>query len=416
MVEVQEGCRICGEEYSEILDLGEIYPSTFVTCYCGQQKAPLTLVRCDQCGLVQLKHTVDLPGLYQKHYWYKSGLNNSMVDSLRDVVVKARELIDLYTGDVVVDIGANDGTLLSFYPDKVTRIGVDPASNLKEELAKHCDYVVDDFFPTDKYPSLMPRAKIITSIAVFYDLPDPGAFVEGILKILNPHGIWIVQMTDLRSMLETNAFDNICHEHLEYYSIEVMIKLLEKYGLRVFDIEYNDVNGRSIRYYIDRGIRRVKPSVSRAWRAEDAFLHGYTDRIREFAKEVEEIRLTVRNYLIRQNMEGKVVYGMGASTKGNTLLQYFGLGNNLITCIAEINEDKYGLMTIGTDIPIFPQELIGTTLDYPDIYFVLPWHFIDNFIEKNQEFLDWGGKFMVPLPHPVVIYKNWEGKLEWTYL
>jgi hypothetical protein len=418
MYEKLEGCRICEGDYTEVLDLGEIYPSTFMNNppghYLGEpiRKAPLTLVQCNHCGLVQLKHTVDLDSMYRQ-YWYKSGLNNSMVRDLKNIVENIEDRIDFRTGDVVIDIGANDGTMLDMFSNRVYKIGVEPALNMAENLIKICDYVVNDYFSEEVIPTNIQKAKAITAIAMFYDLPDPNKFVDDVRKLLHPRGIFVIQLTDLYSMLRVNAFDNICHEHLEYYSLNVLNKLMQDNGLRIFHVEYNKVNGNSVRLYIDHGVRTVEDSVDEALLNEYQYLQ--THPLTEFAETVNEIKEYVRSYIKDAHLHDNVIYGMGASTKGNTLLQYFGINSDDIPCIVEINQDKYGLATVGSEIPIFPQDFVGETLPWPDIYFVLPWHFIDNFVEKNEQFLDRGGVLFVPLPWPAQIFKH-NGEVIWETL
>lgn len=418
MFEEIKGCRVCGDGLEEVLNLGELYPSAFVAGpndhYLGSpspgEKAPLVLVECQRCGLIQLKHTVELDSMYRQ-YWYKSGLNNSMVEALEDIVEGVQKKARLEHGDVVIDIGANDGTMLSMYPDYVVKIGVDPALNLVEEALEHCDLFINDYFSADAVPKNYPKAKIITSIAMFYDLPKPVAFVNDITQLLAPGGIWVIQLTDLTGMLETTAFDNICHEHLEYYSLDVIADLLYKQGLEIFDIDMNEVNGQSVRLYISWiGSHKVQPRVKELLKEERGYLKSAA--LTRFANRVENVRNIIRKFL--EDHSEDTIFAMGASTKGNTLLQYFGITNEQIAFAAEINPEKYGKLTVGTNIPIIPQGFIPDKLKYPDYYFVLPWHFINNFIEKEQKFLEQGGRFFIPLPWPCEIYlKDGEEIWEW---
>jgi hypothetical protein len=233
--------------------------------------------------------------------------------------------------------------------------------------------------------------------------------------MLHPQGIFVIQMTDLMSMMKVRAFDNICHEHLEYYSLDIVDRLVRSNGMRIFDVEYNEVNGHSVRIYIDKGRREPRDSVRDALWNEERYMQ--MDSMEAFAEHVQKAKHATKEYIKEAHENNELIYGMGASTKGNTLLQYFGINAHDLPCIVEINEDKYGLTTVGTNIPIFPQSLVGNGLGWPDIYFVLPWHFIHNFIEHNQEFLDRGGRFFVPLPFPTEIYKKggkmiWESKLK----
>ncbi len=415
MYEEIKGCRICGSNYFEVLDLGELYPSGFVAepeSHSPGEKAPLTLVQCERCDLIQLKHTVSLDSMYRQ-YWYKSGLNNSMVADLQDVVDGIQKRIKLNTGDVVIDIGANDGTMLGMFPDHVTKIGVDPAYNLAEEAKAVCDYFVNDYFTAQAIPKRYPKAKVITSIAMFYDLPNPVAFVDDITQVLAPDGIWLIQMTDLGSILATNAFDSICHEHLEYYSLDVIKDLLYKQGLEIFDLEYNRVNGKSVRLYISWiGHKKVKPEVKEAFLWEREYLKN-GNQLQRFAGRVQRIKNIVQKFLY--NHSNDIIFGMAASTKGNTLLQYFDINRDNIPFIVEINPDKYGKHTVGSDIPIVPQEWVPGDLRYPDYYFVLAWGFIDNFIEKNRDFLEQGGRFFIPMPWPCEIYLK-DGEEVWQCL
>lgn len=390
-------CRCCGGELRTVLDLGAICPSNFVE---GNEEVPgvsLTLAQCTTCGLVQLHDTVELDAMYRQ-YWYKSSLNASMVKALNDVVTRATEHVELVDGDVVVDIGANDGTLLAMYPERLLRVGFDPALNLAKEATGKCDCFVNDYFTADSYP-IPEHAKIITSIAMFYDLPSPHRFVEDITKILHPEGIWVVQFTDLVSMLKINAFDNICHEHLEYYSLHVVKDIIEMHGLELIDVEYNTVNGGSLRAYIAfAGAKEVSENVAVFLKEEHEYLGMFEDPLVAFAARVERIKTEVLGYLEKAKADGRSIFVLGASTKGNTLLQYFGLDVHTITYAAEVNPDKFGLKTVGTHIPIIPQ--VQALALKPDIFLVLPWHFIDTFRESLKMYLEGGGILYVPLPEP----------------
>ncbi len=390
-------CRCCGGELRTVLDLGAICPSNFVE---GNEEVPgvsLTLAQCTTCGLVQLHDTVELDAMYRQ-YWYKSSLNASMVKALNDVVTRATEHVELVDGDVVVDIGANDGTLLAMYPERLLRVGFDPALNLAKEATGKCDCFVNDYFTADSYP-IPERAKIITSIAMFYDLPSPHRFVEDITKILHPEGIWVVQFTDLVSMLKINAFDNICHEHLEYYSLHVVKDIIEMHGLELIDVEYNTVNGGSLRAYIAfAGAKEVSENVAVFLKEEHEYLGMFEDPLVAFAARVERIKTEVLGYLEKAKADGRSIFVLGASTKGNTLLQYFGLDVHTIAYAAEVNPDKFGLKTVGTHIPIIPQ--VQALALKPDVFLVLPWHFIDTFRESLKMYLEGGGILYVPLPEP----------------
>lgn len=377
-----------------VLHLGDFSPSDFVTEGTTESRVPLTLAECDGCRLVQLRHTLDRDTLY-RNYWYLSGLNPSMVASLRDVVEGVRERVELQLGDTVVDVGANDGTLLTLYSEKLNKIGFDPAVNLAPAALRVCDLFINDYFETSTVE--VPKAKAITSIAMFYDLDEPRKFVERVRDVLHLNGVWVVQMTDLVRMLRANAFDNICHEHLCYYSLANFKALVEDYGLEVFDVEFNDVNGGSVRAYVGfQNARKVEPSVAYALMDEAQYL--VDDAVHQFGERVKGAKDKVLEFIDQERAAGKRFHALGASTKGNTLLQYFGLTCREIEVAAEVNPSKYGLRTVGSNIPIVSQE--ESLAARPDYYLVLPWHFIDFFLRKHANYIFDGGVLLTPLPLP----------------
>jgi SAM-dependent methyltransferase len=406
-------CRVCGSSVNPILSLGEQYVSTFLPQ--GQPdgpKAPLDLVLCQQCRLLQLKHTVPGETMYQE-YWYRSGTNQTMRDALADISHEAAELVDLTSGDAVLDIGCNDGTLLKSYTTPgLYKIGFDPAENLAGFSRKSADRVLVGFFNADTFlgdPELRERRpKVVTSIAMFYDLEDPNKFVSDIQRIMHPDGVWIVQMSYLPLMLQQNDFGNICHEHLEYYSLQSLEYLLDRHSFSVVDAQVNNVNGGSIRALIrnraaapdsfgDAAYR--KQAATRVSRLRESEAELGLDRItpyREFAERVQEIKRQVREFIGGQVAQKKKIFVYGASTKGNTMLQYFGLDNSMIAAAAERNQDKWGMVTVGTHIPIISEEEARAAK--PDYFLVLPWHFIEEFKAREHEYLSTTGKFIVPLP------------------
>jgi hypothetical protein len=309
---------------------------------------------------------------------------------------------------VVVDIGCNDGTMLGQYKTEgLYKIGFDPALNLADEAKRHCTLFHNTYFGDTSIDT--PMAKAITSIAMFYDLEDPHTFVELIKKSLLKDGIWVVQFTDLLSMFKINAFDNICHEHLEYYSFKVLRNLFEQHGLEVFDVSTNSVNGGSIRMYIGwEDQREILHTVDELEKEERDYMNSFDDPFVAFAERTESVKETVMKFLEDTIAEGKTVYAMGASTKGNTLLQYFNIDNTQIPYAAEVNKDKFGKKTVGTNIEII-SESAALSLN-PDYFLVLPWHFIDTLLEIHDKYLRNGGKLVVPMPVPT-IYEYHEGSL-----
>jgi len=409
-------CRVCGSaSLVDVMDLGD-------QCIAGafrkpdgppipEPKLPLQLVRCDRgrdpaaCGLLQLRHTVPGELLYSS-YWYRSGINRTMTDNLHGI---ARESVDIVggvlPGELVVDIGCNDGTLFDGYAglaDGARLVGVDPSDVARYAVAKGYD-VVNDFFSKEALGQHSPagRAKVITSIAMFYDLEHPRSFVDDIAQSLADDGIWVSEFSYMPTMLRMNSFDTICHEHLEYYSLAVIERLFAEAGLEVVRAQLNDVNGGSIRLFAGHaGGQRPRPqdaAALEALRASEAELELDTPAPYDaFGRRVAAVKDDLLRLLEGFKADGKRVHIYGASTKGNTLLQYVGLDTGLIECAADRNEDKWGSETIGTHIPIVSEA--ESRARRPDYYLALPWHFLTEFLERETEFLAGGGTFVVPLP------------------
>jgi len=408
MYKTRTTCRICGGDLTTVLDLGEIYVSSFLDIDSAAiPKVPIELTECNECHLMQLRHTVRGDIMYGA-YWYKSGLNPWMVDALKDVVLETLKRVKEVTqDDIVVDIGANDGTLFRQYPDiiksQVKLVGFEP-SNLGSLARDACNILIDDYFSAKLYNLFVNKpAKIITSIAMFYDLDDPHSFIEDVKSVLHEDGVWTIQIMDLVSMLKTNDFPNLCHEHLEYYSLAILCDLLSKHGLEVFDAEYNAVNGSSLRIYVAHASKYPISHIVRAL-AEDEmnYLMSLGNPANHFKQAIENVKVKVVDYIRALHNDNKVIAVLGASTKGNTILQYLGLDNTVIEHAAEINPDKYGKYTVGSNIIIIPQE--NSLALNPDYYLILPWGFLNTFLRKFDGYLKNGGKFIVPLPEPKLIY------------
>ena len=411
-VEARTTCRSCGsDKLFSVLSLGEQYISAFVEDEAENSvlsKAPLELVICDQhrggCGLVQLKHTVPADLMF-KQYWYRSSINSSMTLALQDIAASIERTIKLAKDDIVVDIGCNDGTLLrSYRTPGIARVGFEPATNLIPYATRGTNRIINDYFTAKSYTKNFSthKAKAITSIAMFYDLEQPNEFTQDVADCLDDSGVWVIQMSYLPSMLTQNAFDNICHEHLEYYSLAALRGLLERRDLEVFDVELNDVNGGSFRVYVKHhgcnsmGNDDSREHLSRIEKLETEMKLDETGVYAEFASRVKALRGQLLEFIKAEHKAGRKIYVYGASTKGNTLLQYCNLDNKLITAAAERNSDKWGKKTVGTLIPIISEE--QARAEKPDYFLVLPWHFLQEFIEREHAYLKSGGKFIVPLP------------------
>lgn len=412
----RKDCRLCKGKLKPVISLGDIHLSTFLdTNDNPPPKIPLNLMECVDCTLMQLEHTVSGEAMYSD-YWYQSGLNGSMVRALNDVVEKVFNRVALNANDIVVDIGANDGTLLSFYPNYLRRVGFEP-SNLAFMARPKADVILNTYFNKQSFVEAFgaEKAKVITAIAMFYDLEDPHSFVQDLKDILADDGILIIQMMDLLSMLKYGDFPNICHEHLEYYSLDVFYNLMLKHGLEVYEVEYNGVNGGSLRAYIRHTTNDFPtPQLVDALFAENEFFDKLGDVGKEFERKVNEVRTKVVDFIRTENAAGKTIAVMGASTKGNTVLQYFGLNEKDIIHAAEINPDKFGKYTVGSNIPIISQQ--DSMRFFVDYYLILPWGFIDNLVARNQDYLKRGGTFIVPLPDPRLITMTKGGEVICTKL
>nr|PZN24201.1 MAG: hypothetical protein DIU78_12555 [Pseudomonadota bacterium] len=388
-------CRLCGSpELRPVFSLGTQYVNDFVPKerIGTGVKAPLDLVLCNRCSLLQLKHTAPQELLYSRFYWYRSGVTDTMRRALRNITEQVEQMVTLAPGDVVLDIGANDGTLLASYRvPGVVRVGCEPANNLVDHLRKNADHVIHDFWSASAFDRVrsehgLPLAKVITAIGMFYDLEEPNQFIADVRRSLAPDGIFVAQLMCLASMLKKNDLGNICHEHIEYYSLDSLKYLFETNGLEIFRIEENDVNGGSYRVFA-RHYAGTGVAFDEHITMED--LHAFKARI-------DENRRLCVDFIKNEVARGKSVWVYGASTKGNVILQYYGLDHTIITAAAERSPEKWGKYTVGSWIPIVSEEEARRA--QPDYFLVLPWAFFNEMYEREREWRMRGGKFIVPLP------------------
>lgn len=399
-------CRSClSENFKNILSLGEQHLSDFVKTNKKPYKFPLDLVLCNTCYLVQLKHTVPMEFLYTERYGYQSGINNTMKKELKSIVNKSLKKIEPTQKKLlVVDIGANDGTLLSFYSKDIIRVGIEPIKKFAKECKLKTNVVINDFFNYKSYFKKLKnkKADIITAISCFYDIDDPNQFLTDVKKILHKNGIFIIQQNYLGGMLQYNAFDNIVHEHLEYYSLLSLENLLKRHNLEIFDVEISAINGGSFRTYIaHRDKRLIKNSVKKLRQNERSLKLTTIGTYRQFAKRVKKMKEELY-YLIKKLVnEKKRVYIYGASTRGNTLLQYCKLNKNLISAAVERNPEKWGKRIASVGIPIISEE--QARVEKPDYMLILPWFFKEEFLKREKRYIEGGGHFIFPLPQIEVI-------------
>jgi len=394
-------CRSCSSKnLIEIISLGNHYLSDFLKTNRKPKSFPLKLMLCKKCFLVQLEYTTPQKYLYTERYGYKSGINQTMRDELKEITQKALKKIKTANRNTtVVDIGANDGTLLKNYPKNIYRIAVEPIAKFAKESKKYADKVVNDFFNYSSYQKILKdkKADIVTAISCFYDMDDPNKFVEDVRKIMKDDGIFIIQQNYLVGMLKQNAFDNIVHEHLEYYSLLSLGNLLAKHDLEVFDLEERELNGGSFRTYIAaKGKRRKTKAVIKLEKYEKRIkLHNKKIYL-DFAKRIKDNKEGVLEFIKNVSKKGQLIYLYGASTRGNTLLQYFELNNKLIKKAVERNPEKWGKIIASVGIPIISEE--QARKDKPDYMLVLPWFFKKEFLKREKKYLQQGGHFIFPLP------------------
>lgn len=390
-----EGCRICGNQSLEpILDLGEQMLTGVFPSHPGADVTvgPLRLVKCvggDQvCGLLQLEHSYDLAEMYGENYGYRSGLNPSMVDHLACKVARIGSLIQLRPGDLVVDIGSNDGTTLAHYKQPGLKlVGVDPTGHKFAPYYKKHVELIPDFFSAEVLldHSDGQKAKVITSFSMFYDLPAPMEFMRQVHKVLADDGMWVSEQSYMPEMLATNSYDTICHEHLEFYALKQIKWMADRVGFQIIDVEFNGVNGGSFSFTAAKG----EPNGSLPEHVKnvlDAEKQSGLDGLEPYLAFADRVRLSRDDLLAfvgRAKSEGKKIAAIGASTKGNVLLQYCGIGPDTLIAVGEINADKFGCYTPGTWIPIVPEnKLLAQETDF---LLVLPWHF-RSFFERSANY------------------------------
>ena len=395
-------CRLChNKKLTQIYNFGNHYVSNFVKKKNIKKgvKAPLNLVYCKNCKLLQLQHSAPQEIMYKQFYWYRSGITNTMKNALKDIFLTVKKMSILDKNDTILDIGANDGTLLSYFKkEKYITIGCEPAKNLTKFLKKNCKYVLNGFWNSTDLKKILKtkkikKPKLITAIGMFYDLENPSKFIADAAEVLDDEGVFIAQLMCLKSMLKKNDLGNICHEHLEFYSYDSLKYLFEKNGLKIFKIEENEINGGSYRIYCKKNI-----SQSVTYQEKTNLFE-----IKKFIRRVELNKKKCLTFLTKAVKKGLKVFIYGASTKGNTLLQYYGINHKLIKFAAERSPEKWGKYTVGSGVKIISENKARKL--NPDYFFVMPYAFIKEFIKREKKWLKKGGKFILPYPNFKVINK-----------
>lgn len=406
----------------DLFSLGELFISDFIPQDAkplDSRKHELKLVMEEDTRAVRLETTAPKELMFGT-YWYKSGIQEAMKKELKNIVDSILPVMKFNENDVWCDVASNDGTLLSFVPDSFIKIGIDPIEDkFKVEAEQHADLIIQDYFSAEVFKKSKfgnQKIKCLTSIAVFYDIDKPDEFCKDVYDVLDDEGLWVMQLSHAGLMIHQLAFDNILSEHVYYYSLLSLKIILERNGFSICDCSLNDTNGGSFRVYIRKKIANEKLFATQPYRDVCKFriasLLAYERvflKLEEpatwlrFYDKVVELRNQVRKFIKEEKAKGKTFWAYAASTKGNTLLQYFKLDSTLIDGIAERSIDKWGLKTIGTNIPIYPEDKLRK--EKPDYVIVLAWHFIGNFLEREKELLDAGTKFIVTMPQFEIIGK-----------
>jgi len=416
---VIEKCRICyNDSINEVLKLEPQYvATTFVTNNennpMAKIKIPLTLILCKKCGLVQLKETVR-PDLLYKNYFYRTAINDTMKRDLQDVVNYAVENVKTEKDDVVVDIGANDCTMLSMYPDHLKKFGIEPATNIDWSHVNKSITIVNNYFSKDTVLKATngKKAKIISATAVFYDFDDPNIATKDIKDVLHEDGVCVIQVSYLLDTIRDMNFYDVVHEHLEYYSLKSINYLMERNGLKIIDATTNFVNGGSLRVLVTHKensrpkSKRYKEILyeDKKWNLEEL------DTYVQYEHKIKDIIKKSREFIVNEIENGGTVIGLGASTKGNVLLQICGIGKDLLPYISDRNKEKVGLRTLGTDIEIISEEKAREI--NPSAMLVIPWNFKEEVLSREKDYIQNGGKMLFLMPRPYFVDKNGEHYLE----
>jgi NDP-4-keto-2,6-dideoxyhexose 3-C-methyltransferase len=398
-------CRICGNKVlTNFLNLG----NQMLTGVFPKEKdkesvssGPLELVKCNgenSCGLVQMQYSYSLSEMYGDNYGYRSGLNKSMVDHLHSKVSKIANSVKLNDDDLIIDIGSNDATTLKAYPQKkLDLVGIDPTGTKFNSYYPDNIKLIPDFFSSSLVKAKFgnKKAKVVTSFSMFYDLEEPLTFMKEVYEILDSKGIWIFEQSYMPKMLEMNSFDTICHEHLEFYSLHQIKYMTDIVGFHIVEVDFNDINGGSFSITVRKKIgdeqdeEKIKKILHQEIESGLSSMKPYE----EFANRIDIATKKLIHFVKTQRAKGKMIAALGASTKGNVLLQYCNFTEDDISFIGEVNEEKLGCFTPGTFIPIISEkELLSKN---PDYLIVLPWHFKDFFI-NNKKFSK--TKLVFPLP------------------
>ena len=403
-----KNCRNCkNTELFDLFSLGKIsFTGRFSnTIHQNVPKAYLNVLMCKKCKLVQLDRNFDLNYLYGKNYGYRTGINKTMTDHVRKIVRKCSALIKLKPKQYVLDIGSNDATLLNFYANDIIKVGVDPLVNKYKKFYKKINYKISNFFKIKDIEKIKikKKFKIISALSVFYDLRDPNKFLKEIKKILDDKGVFVLEHVDLYYIIKNNIFDTICHEHLIFYSSKIIIEMMKNNGLKVFNHEYNEINGGSSRYYIchSKTNFKVSKNIKKVLLRENLQGIELKKTYKLFFTKILNEKIKLIKLIKKIKNEKQDIHGYGASTKGNVLLQFYNINNKVVNYIADRNPLKWNSFTPGTRIKIISES--QSRKIKPHFYLVLPWHFKNEILIREKNIRKKGTKFIFPLPKVRVV-------------
>jgi len=409
---IVKNCRCCNKKsFKSFFNFGKMNLSTEFPVINSRKvkKIPMNVRICNNCKLVQLQHNYDLNQLYNKDYGYKSGVNLTMSQHLESITKDVEKIVKFKKKDIVLDVASNDGTLLKKYKNKnLVRFGIDPIIN-KFIQSYPSDYLkYSGFFNRAVFKKKTEgrKAKVITSVAVFYDVPKPNIFVEDVSKILEENGIWVLEQSYFVSLFKNNAYDSLCHEHLTYFIFFQLEIILKKYNLKVFNIKLNSMNGGSVRFFIshERSNYRINyTNINKIKKIERLYLKKVNSNLMSFVSNIKKSRYKLKELIKKITSKDKKIHLYGASTKGNIILQFCAISSNVIPYAADRNKDKWNRVTPGSNIPIISEE--NSRKMKPDYYLVMPWHFKKEIFKREKNFLKKGGKLIFPLPKLHIISK-----------
>ncbi len=403
-----KNCRNCkNTELFDLFSLGKIsFTGRFSnTIHQNVPKAYLNVLMCKKCKLVQLDRNFDLNYLYGKNYGYRTGINKTMTDHVKKIVRKCSALVKLKSKQCVLDIGSNDATLLNFYANDIIKVGVDPLVNKYKKFYKKINYKISNFFKIKDIEKIKikKKFKIISALSVFYDLRDPNKFLKEIKKILDDKGVFVLEHVDLYYIIKNNIFDTFCHEHLIFYSSKIIIEMMKNNGLKVFNHEYNEINGGSSRYYIchSKTNFKVSKNIKKVLLRENLQGIELKKTYKLFFTKILNEKIKLIKLIKKIKNEKQDIHGYGASTKGNVLLQFYNINNKVVNYIADRNPLKWNSFTPGTKIKIISES--QSRKIKPHFYLVLPWHFKNEILIREKNIRKKGTKFIFPLPKVRVV-------------